>query len=224
MQVSIPQLPYPYDSLEPHISRATMELHHDKHHRAYLDKARALAKQVRLADQPLERIIRQTAEQEVHRALFNNAAQAWNHAFFWRSLRPGGGGAPQGEIGERIKRDFGGYAAFAERLTAAAVGQFGSGWAWLALDNDRLVVTATSNADTPLVHGQVPLLAIDVWEHAYYLDHRNRRTDYVAGVVGHLLNWDFASQNLDRQRRALGATDAASARTYQGGMRPTQPA
>ena len=213
MRASLPQLPYPYDALEPHISQATMELHHDKHHRAYLDKAKALAKQVRLADQPLERIIQQTAGQEVHRALFNNAAQAWNHAFFWRSLRPSGGGEPQGEIAEHIEVDFGGYAAFAEQFAAVAVGQFGSGWAWLVLDNDRLVVTATSNADTPLARGQVPLLAIDVWEHAYYLDHRNRRADYVVGVIGHLLNWDFANRNLDRQRRIPAVIDGASAQT-----------
>lgn len=223
MQASLPQLPYPYDALEPHVSRATMELHHDKHHRAYLDKAGALAKQVRLADQPLERIIRQTAGQEFHRALFNNAAQAWNHAFYWRSMRPAGGGEPHGEIAERIKVDFGGYAAFIEQFTAVAVGQFGSGWAWLVLDGDRLAVTATSNADTPLVRDQVPLLTIDVWEHAYYLDHRNRRADYVAGVIGHLLNWDFASRNLDRQRRVPGESDSASVQTYPGGMPPAQP-
>jgi Fe-Mn family superoxide dismutase len=186
-----------------------MELHYGKHHRAYLEKARTLAKQLRLADQSLERIIEQTAGQEVHRALFNNAAQAWNHAFFWRSLRPGGGGEPRGDIAARIEADLGGYAAFAQEFAAAATGQFGSGWTWLVLAGDRLAVTATANADTPLAHGQVPLLTIDVWEHAYYLDHRNRRADYVAAVITHLLNWDFANRNLASQRGAQDATNRA---------------
>jgi superoxide dismutase, Fe-Mn family len=198
MQFILPQLPYPYDALEPHISRATLELHHGKHHRAYIENARALAKKVRLADEPLERIIRQTAGQESHRALFNNAAQAWNHAFYWRSLKPKGGGNPGGALGGRIEADFGSYGAFVEQLTAAATGQFGSGWAWLVLDGATLKVTRTANADTPLVHGQVPLLTIDVWEHAYYLDYQNRRADYAAAIIEHLINWEFAARNLSR--------------------------
>ena len=205
MPITLPPLPYPYDALEPHISRTTLEIHHDKHHRAYVDKVKTLAQQVRLADQPLERIIQQTAGQDRHRALFNNAAQAWNHAFYWRSLRPGGGGEPQGEIAERVKTDLGGYGPFVEQLTAAATGQFGSGWAWLVLDGNKLKVTQTANADTPLAHGQTPLLTIDVWEHAYYLDYQNRRADYVAAAIKQLINWDFASRNLSR-RSAAAAT------------------
>ena len=196
MQLTLPQLPYPHDALEPHISRSTLEIHHGKHHRAYVEKARTLAEQVRLADQPLERIILQTVGQGQHRALFNNAAQAWNHAFYWRSLRPGGGGRPQGEIAERVKTDFGGHDTFVDQFAAAATGQFGSGWAWLVLDGDRVKITTTSNADTPLAHAQTPLLAIDVWEHAYYLDYQNRRADYVNAVIDKLLNWEFAEQNL----------------------------
>ena len=128
MQITLPQLPYPYDALEPHISRITLEIHHGKHHRAYVEKVKILASEVHLADQPLERIIQQTAGQDSHRALFNNAAQAWNHAFYWRSLRPGGGGQPQGELAVRVQADLGGYGPFVERLAAAATGQFGSGW------------------------------------------------------------------------------------------------
>jgi superoxide dismutase, Fe-Mn family len=198
MQITLPRLPFPYDALEPHISRATLQVHHDKHHQAYVDNVRILAKKVRMADQPLERIILETVGQTSHRALFNNAAQAWNHAFYWRSLKPNGGGAPDGEIGRRIAIDFGGHEAFAEQLRAAATGQFGSGWAWLLLDGKTLKVTQTANADTPLAHGQTPLLTIDVWEHAYYLDYQNRRAEYASAVIAHLLNWDFANRNLSR--------------------------
>ena len=212
MQITLPQLPYSYDALEPHISRITLEVHHGKHHRAYVEKVKTLAREVHLADQALERIIQQTAGQDRHRALFNNAAQAWNHAFYWRSLRPGGGGEPQGEIAERVKTDLGGYGSFAEQLAAAATGQFGSGWAWLVLDGNKLKVTQTANADTPLVHGQTPLLTIDVWEHAYYLDYQNRRADYAAAVIEHLINWDFASRNLSRRRTAATALEPAVGR------------
>jgi Fe-Mn family superoxide dismutase len=208
MQIALPQLPYGYGALEPHISRATLELHHGKHHRAYVEKARALAEPLRLADEPLEKIIPQIARQEKYRSLFNNAAQVWNHSFFWRCLRPGGGGAAQGEIGRRIVSDLGGFAAFCEQLTAAATGQFGSGWAWLVLDDGKLKITQTPNADTPLAMAQTPLLAIDVWEHSYYLDYQNRRADYVAAIICHLINWDFVNQNLlncrNGESRALG--------------------
>jgi Fe-Mn family superoxide dismutase len=207
MQITLPRLPYAYDALEPHISRTTLEIHHGKHHRAYVEKARALARQVRLADQPLERIIQQTAGQDRHRALFNNAAQAWNHAFYWRSLRPEGGGGPRGEIAERVRTDFGGHDSFCKQFAAAATGQFGSGWAWLVLDGDRLAITTTSNADTPLAHGQTPLLAIDVWEHAYYLDYQNRRANYAAAVIEHLLHWGFAERNLSRRKSAARARE-----------------
>jgi Fe-Mn family superoxide dismutase len=205
MQISLPPLPYPYEALEPYISRTTLELHHGKHHKSYVEKAKALEKEVRLSDLPLELIIQQTAGQERHRALFNNAAQAWNHAFYWRSLRPASGGAPDGEIGARIKTDFGGYDAFAAEFAAAAAGQFGSGWAWLVLDGDKLRITTTANADTPIAHGQLPLLTIDVWEHAYYLDYQNRRANYMAAIIEYLLNWDFANRNLNRQPSTMSA-------------------
>jgi Fe-Mn family superoxide dismutase len=200
MNLALPRLPYAYDALEPHISRTTLEIHHGRHHRAYVEKTVASAKQLRLADEPLERIIGRTAGQESHRALFQNAAQAWNHAFYWNSLSPDGGGRPQGQLAERIEADLGGYDTFVGQFAAAATGQFGSGWAWLVLDGGKLKIIQTSNADTPLAHGQVPLLTIDVWEHAYYLDYQNRRPDYVTAVIEKLVNWDFAEKNLDRRR------------------------
>jgi superoxide dismutase, Fe-Mn family len=204
MPIALPPLPYPYEALEPYISRTTLEFHHAKHHKAYVDKTKALAKEVRLADLSLELIIQHTARHERHRALFNNAAQAWNHAFYWRSLQPGGGGEPSGEIADRIKSDLGSYADFAEQFAAAATGQFGSGWAWLVLDGRKLRVITTANADTPIAHGQIPLLTIDVWEHAYYLDYQNRRADYVDALIKHLINWDFANKNLGRRQAGAG--------------------
>jgi Fe-Mn family superoxide dismutase len=196
MQIVLPDLPYAYDALEPHISRITLELHHSAHHRAYVERTKTLAKEARLAASPLEDIIRQTAGREDKRALFNNAAQAWNHAFYWRSLRPGGGGAPDGAIADRITTAFGSHKHFLDKFADALTGQFGSGWVWLVLDGDTLQITQTANADTPLAHGQIPLLAVDVWEHAYYLDYQNRRADYAGAVIKHLINWDFANRNL----------------------------
>jgi Fe-Mn family superoxide dismutase len=208
MNLSLPRLPYAYDALEPHISRSTLEIHHGRHHRAYVEKTVALAKQLRLADAPLEQIIGQTAGQESHRALFQNAAKAWNHAFYWNSLSPTGGGRPQGELAERIEADLGGYDAFVGQLAAAATGQFGSGWAWLVLDGDKLKIVQTANADTPLAHGQAALLTIDVWEHAYYLDYQNRRADYVAAIIEKLANWEFANKNLSRRKVSARAQPA----------------
>lgn len=199
MQIALPKLPYSYAALEPHISAATLEVHHDKHHRAYVEKTKALAREVHLQDEPLEALVLKSHGAARHEALFNNAAQAWNHSFYWRSLRPKGGGQPHGAIASRIATQFGSYESFATEFAAAALGRFGSGWAWLVLEGDALKVTATSNADTPLVHGQVPLLTIDVWEHAYYLDRQNRRAEYVRAVIDHLLNWDFANENLSRR-------------------------
>ena len=200
MQITLPSLPYAYEALEPYISRGTLELHHGRHHKAYVDKTRALAKELHMAELPLGLIIQQTARQDRHRALFNNAAQAWNHAFFWRSLQPAGGGAPRGDVAERIASDLGGYDVFVEQFAAAATGHFGRGWAWLVVDGGKLRITTTANADTPIADGQVPLLTIDVWEHAYYLDYQNRRADYATAIIKHLLNWDFANRNLSRQR------------------------
>jgi Fe-Mn family superoxide dismutase len=201
MPISLPPLPYLNSALEPYISRATLALHHGKHHAGYVDKVNALAEEAHLADRTLEQIIARTAGRERHRALFQNAAQAWNHAFYWESLSPNGGKV-QGPIATRIEAEFGSSSAFLEQFTAAALGQFGSGWAWLVLSGDTLKIVTTANADTPLAHGQVPLLTVDVWEHAYYLDYQNRRADYVSAILKKLLNWDFANRNLQRHRAA----------------------
>ena len=182
MPVDLPPLPYPLDALEPFISARTLATHHGKHHRAYVDKTNALAAD---AAGSLEQIIARAAGDSSQKTLFNNAAQAWNHAFYWKSLRPKGAAVPPK------------FAGLVEELKTAAKGHFGSGWAWLVRRGPDLKVITTANADTPLVHGDVPLLAIDVWEHAYYLDHQERRAAYVDAVVDHLLNWDFAAANLN---------------------------
>ena len=198
MPIELPSLPYAVDALEPHVSRTTLEIHHGRHHRAYVEKTQSLVAGTPLAAASLEEIIAKTAGKKAKTALFNNAAQAWNHTFYWNSLSPRGGGAPSGELAQLIDRDFASHAAFVDAFKAAAIGQFGSGWAWLVLDGGRLAIAATSNADTPLARDQVPLLTVDVWEHAYYLDYQNRRADYVATFLDKLANWDFASRNLEQ--------------------------
>jgi Fe-Mn family superoxide dismutase len=196
MAIELPDLPFAYQALEPHLSATTLKFHHDKHHRAYVDKTNALIKDTPLAGRSLEDIIAASATDPAQRGLFNNAAQAWNHSFYWRCMKPQGGGAPTGAVAERIAADFGGHEHFAQSFSAAAVGQFGSGWAWLVLDKDRLRVAATANAELPLTRGQTPLLVVDVWEHAYYLDYQNRRPDYVAKFLASLVNWDFVNEQL----------------------------
>lgn len=191
MKIALPPLPYEYEALEPVISAATMKLHHGAHHRGYVDKLNALIEGSELEGAPLETIVKHSSG-----AVFNNAAQAWNHAFFWNSLQPQKDpAAPRGPLAER----------FAEAIKLAAGALFGSGWIWLVEDGGIVKVTSTSNADTPLLHGQKPLLVLDVWEHAYYLDRQNRRDLYAAAVVDHLLNWEFAERNLARQEPAHAA-------------------
>ena len=203
MAVELPKLPYALDALEPHVSKTTLEFHHGKHHKAYVDKTNELIANTDLANKGLEEIVRAAAGQKDKAALFNNAAQAWNHTFLWNSMSPKGG-KPTGALAAGIEKDLGGYATFAENFKKAAVGQFGSGWAWLTLANGKLEITATANADTPLVHGKTPLLTLDVWEHAYYLDYQNRRPDYVSTFLEKIANWEFAASNLQKasQRKA----------------------
>lgn len=193
---TLPPLPWPEDALNPQISANTMGFHYGKHHQGYVNNLNKLVLDTPLADQPLETVIQSSAGKADQAAIFNNAAQVWNHTFYWNSLRPKGGGQPSGALAEQIDKDFGGFEAFKAEFAKAATSQFGSGWAWLVKDGDKLKVTKTGNADTPLVHGQKPLLTIDVWEHAYYLDYQNRRADYVAALLDHLINWEFAAQNL----------------------------
>jgi Fe-Mn family superoxide dismutase len=187
---SLPPLPYELDALAPHLSRETLELHHGKHHQKYVDTLNELVPGKSDAD--LDAVICGTDDQKV----FNNAAQHWNHSFYWRGMAPGGGGEPTGELAEAIEREFGSYDAFRKQLAAAAETHFASGWAWLVHDGSRLLVTSTHDADLPLKHGQKALLTIDVWEHAYYVDYRNKRPDYIAAFLDHLVNWDFVVAQL----------------------------
>ena len=185
----LPALPYAEDALAPVISAETLRLHHGKHHKKYVDTMNQLLQQQPVAGSTLEEIVRASSGK-----LFNNAAQAWNHDFYWHSLSPHGG-RPAGPLLARIEQDFGGYDAFAKKLAEAASGQFGSGWAWLVRKDGKLQVLTTPNAETPMAQGVRCLLAIDVWEHAYYVDYRNERDKYLAAVIGQRLNWDFAARN-----------------------------
>lgn len=196
MAYELPPLPYNYTALEPHISKSTLEFHHDKHHAGYVNKFNAAVEGSDLARQPIEDAIKTLAKDPEKSGVFNNAAQAWNHTFYWNSMKPGGGGQPTGELMKKIESDFGSYEMFAEAFKNAGATQFGSGWAWLVLEGDTLKVTKTLNADNPLTKGQVPLLTMDVWEHAYYLDYQNQRPDYIGAFLGNLVNWDFAAQNM----------------------------
>ena len=194
--ITLPPLPYADTALDPVISANTIGFHYGKHHKAYVDNLNKLIAGSELAEVGLEEIIRRTAGKPDKVAIFNNAAQTWNHTFYWNSLAPRGGGKPSGTLAARIEKDFGSFEACRQQLLDAAVGQFGSGWAWLVVDQGTLKVVKTPNADLPLTAGQTPLLTIDVWEHAYYLDYQNRRADYVSAVIDKLLNWEFAAKNL----------------------------
>jgi superoxide dismutase, Fe-Mn family len=196
MAFTLPALPYPKDGLEPHMSSRTLEFHHDKHHQTYVTTLNKLIEGTPLANQSLEEIIRATAKDESKAQIFNNAAQVWNHTFFWNCMRPRGGGKPSGDVLKRIEHAFGGFDKFTHEFKAAAASQFGSGWAWLVLDGGALKVTKTPDAVNPLSQGQMALLACDVWEHAYYLDFQNRRPDFVQTFLDHLVNWDFVAKCL----------------------------
>jgi superoxide dismutase, Fe-Mn family len=195
---TLPPLPYPDNALDPVISANTLGFHHGKHHKAYVDNLNNLVKGTELEGQPLEAVVQASAGKPDKQGIFNNAAQVWNHTFFWNCLRPGGGGAPSGRIADMINASFGGYDNFRKELAQTCVTQFGSGWGWLVAEGDALKLVKTPNAETPFVKGQKPLLTIDVWEHAYYLDYQNRRPDFVNAVIDKLLNWQFAEQNLAR--------------------------
>ena len=192
----LPPLPYADNALDPVISANTVGFHYGKHHKGYFDNLNKLVAGTEFADLPLEQIIAKTAGKAEKTAIFNNAAQTWNHTFYWRSLKPRGGGEPPSVLKQKIEASFGAVDACKKELATAAMAQFGSGWVWLALDGDKLKVLKTGNADVPLTTGVKPLLTIDVWEHAYYLDYQNRRADYVAAVLDKLICWDFAAENL----------------------------
>src|SRR5271167_3407832 len=194
--LSLPPLPYGENALEPVISAKTLSFHHGKHHKTYVETTNKLIAGTELADLPLEQIVTSTAGQPARAGIFHNAAQAWNHTFYWRCLKSKGGGEPPAALKQKIEEAFGSVDACKKELSAAAVAQFGSGWAWLVLEGGKLKVLKTADADTPITQGLRPLLTVDVWEHAYYLDYQNRRADHVNAVIEKLANWEFAAQNL----------------------------
>ena len=196
MTISLPDLPYARNALEPHISQQTIDFHYGKHHNAYVENTNKLIAGTDLENQDLEAIINKASKDSSMAGIFNNAAQVWNHSFYWKCMKPGGGGSPSGAIAERITSDFGSYEQFVEQFKNAGVTQFGSGWAWLILKDNKLEIMKTANADTPIAHGLKPLLTVDVWEHAYYLDFQNRRPDYLSAFIEHLINWDFVNAQL----------------------------
>jgi Fe-Mn family superoxide dismutase len=192
MAFELPKLPYALDALAPHISAETLEFHHGKHHATYVNNLNNLTKGGKYENAPVEQVMKEAGPG----GLFNNAAQHFNHSFYWKSLKPGGGGEPTGELAAAINRAFGDFKSFREKFTAAAVGHFGSGWAWLVKNADgSLAIDATHDADSPIVHGKTPLITCDVWEHAYYIDYRNARAKYVE-AFWNIVNWEFAAANL----------------------------
>lgn len=193
---TLPPLPYTEDALDPVISARTLGIHYGKHHKTYVDNLNKLINETELAGLPLQEIMSTTVGQANKAGIFNNAAQIWNHTFYWNSLSQNGGGEPPLILKQKIESSFGNLDSCKKELSTAAMTQFGSGWAWLVMNGDKLEVTKTSNAESPISKGIKPLLVIDVWEHAYYLDYQNRRADYVNAVIEKLINWGFAEDNL----------------------------
>ncbi len=201
MPFELPPLPYDVAALEPYLTRENMQLHHDKHHQAYVTNLNKFIEQGKVdASKSLEEIIVSSDG-----PVFNNAAQVWNHTFFWSCMKAGGGGQPDGELAKAIEKDFGSFDQFKQQFADAAVSQFGSGWAWLVLDGGKLLVTKTANADLPMKHGQVALLTCDVWEHAYYPTYKNARPKYVETFLNNLINWAFVASNLAKAKTAKKA-------------------
>lgn len=211
MAFPLPDLPYAYDALEPHMSADTLKFHHDKHHKSYVDKLNAAIEGTKFEGMKLEEIIQEAAKGKDTQSLFNNAAQAWNHTFFWHCMSPESTGRPDGELARAIDEAFGGFDEFKQEFVAKAGGQFGSGWAWLVLDNGKLTVTSTPNAGLPMTNGQQALLTCDVWEHAYYLDYQNRRPDFVKTFLDRLVDWEFVAENFAMQ----GEGGSMAGRRYQ---------
>lgn len=197
MSIELPPLPYDLNGLEPHISKQTLEFHYGKHHQAYVTKLNDAIGGTDLDGKSLEEIITATAGDSSKAGVFNNAAQVWNHTFYWNSMKPGGGGEPGGKAAELINSSFGSFDKFKEEFSQAAATQFGSGWAWLVKDGSGLKITKTGNADTPIAHGETPVLTIDVWEHAYYLDYQNKRPSYIETFINSMINWDHVNSLLD---------------------------
>jgi superoxide dismutase, Fe-Mn family len=194
---TLPKLPYPENALEPAISARTLSFHYGKHHATYVKTLNELTEGTDWADMPLEEVVKRAAKDAGAKKIFNNAGQAWNHGFYWQSMKPHGGGAPGGKLKAAIERDFGGFKEFSEKFKKAATEEFGSGWAWLvAGGGGKLKILVTADADNPIADGEKPLITIDLWEHAYYLDYQNKRPDYIAAWLDKLANWSFAEKNL----------------------------
>ena len=212
MTFELPKLPYPKDALEPHISAQTFDFHHGKHHATYVNNLNKFVEDNKdLQGKSLEEIINWAADGADRKGVFNNAAQVWNHTFFWHSMTPNGGGEPKGELLQSIEEAFGDYKTFRDKFVAAGAGQFGSGWVWLVLDSGKAKIVGTANAETPVTGSAMPLITCDVWEHAYYLDYQNRRPDFLSTFIDKLVDWEFAADNFKNQ----GEGAAAAARRYQ---------
>ena len=191
---TLPSLPYDKNALSPHISEQTIDFHYGKHHQTYITNLNNLVKDTHNQEKTLEELIHLSAFNSDLVGIFNNAAQVWNHTFFWNCMKPNGGGLPTGKIAQKINKNFGSYEIFASNFKQAAISQFGSGWAWLVEEGDELKIIKTANADLPMIYKQTALLTCDVWEHAYYLDYQNRRADFVQTFLDHLVNWDFVNE------------------------------
>lgn len=199
MPFELPALPYAYDALGPYMSSETLEYHHDKHHNAYVVKGNELAKAAGLADKSLEEIITASFQNPAQAGLFNNAGQHWNHIHFWKWMKPNGGGALPGNLESAVKDSFGSFEGFRDKFIDAGVTQFGSGWAWLVMeDNGKLAIMKTPNAENPLAHGKRALLGVDVWEHSYYIDYRNARAKYLEAFVDNLVNWEYVAERFEK--------------------------
>lgn len=196
MTFELPPLPYSYDALEPYMSSQTLHLHHDKHHQAYVSAANDLTKGTDLEGRSLEDVMKAAFGDPARRKLFNNAGQHWNHTLFWPSMKQNGGGNIPGELEQRLRSDFGDVETFKNRFVETGVGQFGSGWVWLVVEDGKLTVTGTPNGENPVVHGRHALVGCDVWEHAYYLDYQNRRADYLKAFLDNMVDWEFVAQRL----------------------------
>ena len=198
MMITLDPLPFGKTDLEPHISSKTLDFHYGKHHQGYVNKLNGLIKGTELEKEKLETIMEKTAKDASNKGIYNNAAQVWNHTFYWNGMKKDGGGQSSGSLLENIEKDFGSFGKFVEEFKKAGATLFGSGWVWLVLDDGKLKIVQTSNAWNPLSDGQTPLLTMDVWEHAYYLDHKNGRSTYIDKFVDHLINWDFVQENFDK--------------------------
>ena len=197
MTFELPSLPYASDALAPYMSSETLDFHHGKHHQTYVTNLNNLVKDTDMQDSSLEEIVVKSSKDPSMAGIFNNASQHWNHILFWQCMKPNGGGSMPSELESRITSDLGGIDQFKEAFIQAGITQFGSGWAWLAIDNGKLVVTKSPNASNPLVDGMKPILGCDVWEHSYYIDYRNKRPDYLKAFLDSMVNWEFVASQLD---------------------------